>query len=773
MSTIIKLKNSSNSSAPVNLEQGELAIGTLAGFEKLYFKNSEDSIININDWSRIQNKPPIEMDPNGDIKINGNVYATGGISAYGIGAEGGGTGLIQSVYDSTELGGTYLDSDKTDTFNAYTINQLAGRITTLEGGASSNISISTTGAGNAITSATKSGDVITFAKDSTFVLTNDSRLTNARYNPYAITFTGYTSAIYDGSNSVTIALPTKLSQFINDIETGTTLTKASVEAVLTGNITSHTHNYLTGNQTISVTGDATGSGTTSIALTLANSGVTAGTYRSVTVDVKGRVTGGTNPTTLSGYGISDAAPLSHVGLTGSAHGVATTSVNGFMSSIDKTKLDGIATGANNYTHPTSGVTAGTYKSVTVNVNGHITEGTNPTTLAGYGILDAASSSHTHNYAGSSSAGGKANAVANQLTFSGYSTLSYDGSTAVTIPIPNNTSQLTNGAGYITASGSITGNAGTATALQNSRTIWGQSFNGTANVTGALSNVTNLTMSGTLNVGSAQLIYDSTTNTLRVQKSDGSAIGFYSTGEVASYGVGSAGGNSYVTATKFIVSGDIVSNNSIYTGGKTSSIDGLPGTVFNKAGGLEICGPNPLIDFHYNSSTEDFTSRLIEFFSGQISISNKFRVGDMYTYNGSYAFYVTGTSYLNGDTTINGAINSTGTGTFTGGSFSSLRSLKTVHNDWQGNALNEIAKFKIRSFNYKNNPLINKTLGLIVDEIPESISEYLLMGENKDSVNLYTLHSLSLLGLQETKTEIELLKEKVSELENKIKELENK
>ncbi len=68
-------------------------------------------------------------------------------------------------------------------------------------------------------------------------------------------------------------------------------------------------NYLTGNQTITVSGDATGSGSTSIALTLANSGVTAGTYRSVTVDVKGRVTAGTNPTTLAGYGITDAQPL--------------------------------------------------------------------------------------------------------------------------------------------------------------------------------------------------------------------------------------------------------------------------------------------------------------------------------------------------------------------------------------------------------------------------------------------------------------------------------
>jgi len=36
---------------------------------------------------------------------------------------------------------------------------------------------------------------------------------------------------------------------------------------------------------------------------------TAGTYRSVTTDAYGRVTAGTNPTTLAGYGISDAQPL--------------------------------------------------------------------------------------------------------------------------------------------------------------------------------------------------------------------------------------------------------------------------------------------------------------------------------------------------------------------------------------------------------------------------------------------------------------------------------
>jgi hypothetical protein len=39
---------------------------------------------------------------------------------------------------------------------------------------------------------------------------------------------------------------------------------------------------------------------------LATTGVTASTYKSVTVDVYGRVTGGTNPTTLAGFGITDA-----------------------------------------------------------------------------------------------------------------------------------------------------------------------------------------------------------------------------------------------------------------------------------------------------------------------------------------------------------------------------------------------------------------------------------------------------------------------------------
>jgi hypothetical protein len=46
---------------------------------------------------------------------------------------------------------------------------------------------------------------------------------------------------------------------------------------------------------------------------LAPSGITAGNYKSVTVDIYGRVTGGSNPTTISGYGITDAYTKTEVG----------------------------------------------------------------------------------------------------------------------------------------------------------------------------------------------------------------------------------------------------------------------------------------------------------------------------------------------------------------------------------------------------------------------------------------------------------------------------
>jgi phage-related tail fiber protein len=239
--------------------------------------------------------------------------------------------------------------------------------------------------------------------------------------------------------------------------------------------------YLSGNQTITFSGDATGSGATSVSLTLANSGVTAGTYRSVTVDVKGRVTAGTNPTTLAGYGITDSivnavsatAPLQSSTVGGTATvsfanqtanqvlaapdgtsgsptfralaatdipSLSASKISNFDTQVRTSRLDQMAVPTasvslnsqkiTNLATPTastdaatkgfveglgyitgnqtitfsgdasgsgttsvtltlanSGIAAGTYQSVTVDAKGRVTAGTNPTTLAGYGITD--------------------------------------------------------------------------------------------------------------------------------------------------------------------------------------------------------------------------------------------------------------------------------------------------------------------------------------------------------------------------------------------------
>lgn len=122
--------------------------------------------------------------------------------------------------------------------------------------------------------------------------------------------------------------PTNITDFTADSTVD--LSNAASAWQVGGNTIIHSGNYTsypparwaTG-RSISLTGDVTGTsglfdGTAnlSFAATLSNSGVTAGTYRSVTVDAKGRVTGGTNPTTIAGYGITDALSTTGATMTG-------------------------------------------------------------------------------------------------------------------------------------------------------------------------------------------------------------------------------------------------------------------------------------------------------------------------------------------------------------------------------------------------------------------------------------------------------------------------
>ena len=188
------------------------------------------------------------------------------------------------------------------------------------------------------------------------------------------------------------------------------------------------------------------------------------------------------------------------------HNVATTAASGLMSNTDKNKLDGIADGATAYTHPTV-LFQGTFKSVEVNNLGHVISGSNPTTLAGYGITDAAESSHTHSNATTTVAGFMSGADKIKLEgiASGANAYVHPANHPASIIVQDENNRFVTDAEkaawnakqpagtYATGTGTATGtntgdqtdiigNAATATSLQTARSINGTSFNGTVDIT---------------------------------------------------------------------------------------------------------------------------------------------------------------------------------------------------------------------------------------------------------------------------------------------------
>lgn len=155
---------------------------------------------------------------------------------------------------------------------------------------------------------------------------------------------------------------------------------------------------------VRATNDATGQmtrgtdGKLALPLSLSLTGIAAGTYRSLTVDAKGRATSGSNPTTLGGYGITDALAKSDAvdapapnkllrlnaasqlpaSITGNAATATKLAVPRMLSftgdATGSASFDGSANAAVALTLANSGVTAGTYAKVTVNAKGLVTGG---------------------------------------------------------------------------------------------------------------------------------------------------------------------------------------------------------------------------------------------------------------------------------------------------------------------------------------------------------------------------------------------------------------
>lgn len=332
------------------------------------------------------------------IKIDGNLYTTGGITAYGAGASttggGGLNGSVKSYSSALKLTSESLS----EIASAYSIKALDSRISSLEGGSAMNVSVS--GSGNAVTAISKSGTTIIVTKGTTFLTSHQSLAsyltrTDAAslYQPKGNYLTahqsldGYVNAITTSGSGNAITSVSKSGKGITFTKGATFLTshqslanyytKSSVDSLLSGkSATSHTHSVII-------------NGTTKIIAASGGTAVNLGTYL-------------TSHQSLADY-------------------------------AKKTDI--------------------------------------PTSLKS----------------------------PNSLSWSGYNTGSYDGSSPKSFVIPSNTNQLTNGAGFITSSASISGNAATATKVNHSLLVFGKSFNGSADVTVADTDLIASISTGTSNV----------------------------------------------------------------------------------------------------------------------------------------------------------------------------------------------------------------------------------------------------------------------------------
>ncbi len=203
---------------------GNVGIGTTAPSHKLHVSGEIYTTTKVNINGII-----LEKDSNGDLKVNGNLYATGGISAYGTSSAGSGGGLSGSVlaWDSAIKmpNATNGSSDTTKTessflASAWSIKQLYNKVTSLEGGSAMNVSVS--GSGNAVTSISKSGTTISVVKGSTFSLSGHTHKwaditdrPSSLKNPSALSWSGYSSGSYDGSAAKSISIPNNTNQLTN------------------------------------------------------------------------------------------------------------------------------------------------------------------------------------------------------------------------------------------------------------------------------------------------------------------------------------------------------------------------------------------------------------------------------------------------------------------------------------------------------------------------------------------------------------------------------
>lgn len=554
---------------------------TAAGISNLFTALDKDgNEVDLNDESKLGTIT--------NIRANYALWSVDWISAKGksSGGSGGGGGLINLVYGFESLGGTFDNNDNSATFNAFTINE----IWKLASSGLTNVTV--TGSGNAVTDVTKGSDgrSLTFTKGSTFATKSEFDALNTKFNDFLtgsdaddiINKWSELEVFLQGmkeSDNLAVILQSKMDK--------TAFSKLFTALDASGNevdpsddtktIASIRANFgFWGVDYISAKGVSKGSGGTGGASTL---------YQLVDVlanDTEDGVEGAAAGKALvfdgthwraGDAGLNESQLYSY--LTANKYLTQSAADSRYVTSSRKviagTGLSGGGALTSDVTLSlgTSGVVAGTYTKVMVDAYGRVTSGTNlsatdipnldwskittgkPTTLAGYGITDAYTKTESD---------GKYVTIATAQTISGQKTftknilmnsgigLSYGGNTVF-----RNTSGNTVISSY--------GNEGMIYFRPNGDTSdvgviqinkQGHLNGVSAGFTGGVS-AARLTANEYIQIGDAQLVYDSVNKALRVKhRTDGNTVGLYSDGWITALGVatGGSGGGSGVIKTVY-------------------------------------------------------------------------------------------------------------------------------------------------------------------------------------------------------------------------------
>lgn len=370
------------------------------------------------------------------IKIDGNLYATGGITAYGAASSGaGGGGLNASVISYARIiEGNYTDADLTSIPNAYAIKALSSRID----------NIATELGGLSLSWNNITGKPSTFAPSAhthkwteiTDRITKVSQLTNdAGYLTAHQSLDGYVNEVATSGTGNAITSVSKSGKVLTFTKSVTFLTShqslsaylKSADAANTYSRLGHTHRSITGVYT-SNGGQQNPNyfGTNKIGGLMMNTTVNGNNdYKDWLVldcyegnDVGGAVAIGINRQRLGAYIMRSEATR-----------------NTWKSSAE-------LLGTHNYSSYVSPKT----HTHSVKINGS----TKIIAASGDSVVDLGTYLTSHQ------------------SLAGYATQDW-----------------VNAKGYITSSASITGNAATATKLKTARNIWGQNFDGTGGIDGTL------------------------------------------------------------------------------------------------------------------------------------------------------------------------------------------------------------------------------------------------------------------------------------------------